>query len=782
MARLDAATLHRTCDPTAFDFDTTRELEDLEQIVGQERAIAAIRFGIGIEGVGFNIFAMGPSGIGKHHVIGVFLDECAPSEDTPPSWCYVHNFEEPGAPRAIALAPGRASAARDTVNELLVEIEVAVRSVVEGADFRQRRRELDATFDARHEAALDAVAAAADEQGLVLEQTANGFAIIPIVDGEPATPELVATLDDAEQNRIDDARDEVSALLRTALEEFPTWERERQHAVRDLQAAGVVVAVAPMFERARDDFFDSDEFVEHLRDFEASVVRDPSPFVPADDVDRPTFEYPQSLGAQRFGVNIVVDHDAEAGAPVVYQDDPTWENLHGRVEYDGGMGGLTTNFALIRGGSLHQANGGYLVVDARKLLADPHSWEELKRTLYAREIRVPSRSESALAPRALSLDPDPIPLAVKVIMVGERETYYALRELDPDMDELFKVMADFDTHVPRTDDNVLAYARFVARIAQTDDLRPLDRFAVARVVDEGARMAQHSGRLSTQMRLIEDLVSAADYWAAADECDVVGAAHVERALSEERARNGRLRDAMLEELTSELINVATSGETVGEINGLSVIHFGASAFGRPTRISVGVSPGRELIDIEREADLGGPIHSKGVMLLAGFLAHRYGADAPLTLSATIAFEQSYGPIDGDSASAAETCALLSALSGLPIKQSFAMTGALDQRGRIQAVGGVDDKIEGFFEICRLRGLDGIQGVLIPQANAASLMLRRDVVDAVERGEFGVYAVATIDDAMALLTGLSADEIDRRVRDRLKNFALAWSKSRFSHND
>lgn len=777
MTKLDWTDLHSGCDPTMFDFETTAELEDLEEIVGQQRAMAAIEFGIGMGGQGFNVFAMGPSGIGKHHVLTWFLDDRAPHEPTPLSWCYVHNLVDPGAPRAIALAAGQATRARIAIDSLLGEIEVAIRAVLEGDEFRHRRRMLNADAESRHEDALQSVADAAGERGLSLERTSGGFAIVPVIDDELAAPEAVLALPESEQQRLEDARDEVEALLRAALDDFPTWERERRHGLAQLQGDYVATAVGPLFERLREEFDDSDEFVDHIRLLEASLVRDPSPFLAIDDEEQDLLFAPHALGLERFTVNVVVDHDPGHGAPVIYEDDPTYETLHGRVEYDAAMGGLTTNFALIRSGSLHQANGGYLVVDAHKLLADPQSWNELKRTLYAEEIRVSSQSESALAPRALSLDPDPIPLSVKVILLGERETYYALRELDPDMDELFKVMADFDTEVPRTPDNVRAYARFIATIGRTHGIRPFDRSAVARVVEEGARIVGNARKLSTHMRSIADLLHASDYWAARDHAESVSRDHIVRALDEERRRNGRLRDALLEEVTEHLINVATTGEAVGEVNGLSVIHFGGAEFGRPARISAAVSPGYDIIDIEREVDLGGPIHSKGVMLLAGFLAHRYGSERPLALSATLAFEQSYTPVDGDSASAAEACALLSALSGAPLRQSLAMTGSLDQRGRIQAVGGVDAKIEGWFDVCAARGLTGDQGTLIPTTNATSLMLEASVIAAVREGKFSIHAVESIDDAMQLLTGLSPGELDDRVRARLAQFGEAWSDFR-----
>lgn len=778
MTTLSPEHLRTICDPTAFEFETTAELDELDHVVGQERAMDAIRFGIGMAGPGFNIFAMGPSGIGKHHVIHVFLNEIAPMEATPPGWLYVHNFDEPRSPRAIAMKPGGALVAREAVDALLEKVEVAIGAALEGDNFRQRVQRLHASFDAQHDDALQAVALAADSKSLALEQTQNGFAIIPLMNGEPATPEQVFALSEEEQHKIEANRQHVESLLRRAVDKFAAWDGERRVALQELQQNVVDDAVQPLFDRVRDDFSDCDRFVAHLHAMEAALVRDPSPFFPEPQEGESAML--PGLGFEQFGVNVLVDCIAEQGAPVVYEDDPTYENLHGRVEYDATMGGLTTNFTLIREGSLHRANGGYLVVDARKLLADPHSWSELKRTLYAQQVKVVSRSESALAPRALSLDPEPVPLDVKVLMVGERETYYALRELDPDMDELFKVMADFDTHIDRTPDAVQTYAKFVATIARTEALRPFAREAVARIVDEGARLAQHAERLSTHMRPVADLLRSADYWADADDAAAVTAAHVDQALREERRRNGRLRDLMLEEVTNRLINVETDGEAVGEVNGLSVLQFGASSFGRPTRISAAVSPGRQLIDIEREVDLGGPIHSKGVMLLAGFLAHRYGSKKPLAVSATIAFEQSYGPVDGDSASAAETAALLSALAEVPIKQSFAMTGAIDQRGRVQAVGGVDAKIEGFFELCAERGLTGTQGVLIPAANVSSLMLRQPVIDAVKAGKFSVHAVASIDEAMELLTGLDTAQIDEKVRKRLTEFAGAWSQ--FSKGD
>lgn len=772
MKELNADQLYCACDPALLEFETTAELEDLDAIVGQERAVEAIRFGIGIDKEGFNLFAMGPSGIGKHHVIDQFLHERAPSRPTPDDWIYVHNFEEPRYPIGIRMKAGRARDARARVDQMITDLELTVQAVFENEEFRARRRAIHHEFDQRHEDALQALAEDAREYGVALSQTSEGFVVAPMIDGEIVGPEALDAMPTDEREQVEAAREHMQRELRELLDELPRWDRARREALQTLERTAVEAAVAEVVERVAADFGDALEFVEHLDRVLEDVLDDPSIFLPEDEDERPRSAYERLAaaveGVDRYRVNVIVDHSESEGAPIIYEDDPTVENLIGRIEYEALFGALVTNFSLIRAGALHDANGGYLVVDARKLLSDPAAWELLKRTLYAHEIRIDSGRESQAT--TLSLSPDPIPLDVKVILVGERSTYYALREYDPDMDELFKVMADFDTEMDRTPQTVATYARLLATVARRDGLKPLDRTAVARVIEHSARFARDSRKLSTHMRAIADLLRESDYWSKGE---VITAGDVQFAIDAQDRRNGRVHDTLAEQMTDGILVIPTSGQAVGRINGLSVLMFGQSSFGRPTRISATVAPGRgELTDIEREVELGGPIHSKGVLILRGYLASSFATDFPLSLSASVVFEQSYSEVDGDSASLAELCAILSAIAQIPIRQSVAVTGAVDQYGAIRAVGGLNEKIEGFFELCAERGLDGSQGVVMPTSNAPELMLRFDVVTAVREAKFHIWTADTIDEVLELTTGLSATKVRGLVEERLRAFAAS----------
>ncbi len=779
MNKLGRDDLFRACDPEHFEFETTMELEDVD-IVGQPRAVDAIRFGIGIEQEGFNLFAMGPSGVGKHHVVARYLEQRAREQRVPRAWCYVHNFDEPRSPKVISFPPGRATAARRAVEKLISDVEIAVQSVFEGEDFRARRRAIHHEFDRRQEEALQAINDEGREEGVALTRTQEGFVLAPIVDGELVAPEKIDDLPEEEQERLDEVHERLSKRLRATLDDFPRWDRERRDRIRKLQRESTSRAVEDLFDAVREDFADADQFVEHLDRVQEHVAENPDPFLTLDEQEEgpPTpFEQPsrQSFdGTEHYIVNVLVDHGDDAeGAPIVYEDDPTVENLLGTIDYEAQYGALFTNFSLIRSGSLHRANGGYLVVDARKLLSNPRAWSQFKRTLYAQEIRVEAAHDGGgIAPTTLSLKPDPIPLVAKIVLIGERETYYALTELDPDMDELFKVMADFESEMERTPESVKTYARLVATLGRRDDLAPFDCGALARIIEQSARIARDSDKLTTHMRTLADLLREADYWRIHDDDeDIVSARHVQRAIDKQEERNGRIRDRIAEQIRDGLIVIRTDGTEIGQVNGLSVIRFGQSSFGRPTRISATATLGNgEVVDIEREVDLGGPIHSKGILILKGFLSDRFAVDHPLSLSASIVFEQSYSGVDGDSASAAEACALLSSIAEVPLKQSMAITGAIDQRGAVQAVGGVNEKVEGFFDVCSERGLTGEQGVILPTANVAELMLRGDVVQAVENEDFHVWAIDHIDEALELLTDQPAEDVASAVTERLGDFA------------
>jgi lon-related putative ATP-dependent protease len=760
IAPLEPAQLARRCDPAGFSFSTTAELPELDDIVGQERAVEAVAFGIGIHQRGYNLFAMGPEGLGKYSLIRQVLLERAPGEPVPDDWCYVHNFANPRKPRALRLAAGEGRRFRNRIGQLDRELRSAIPAAFESEEYRNRREALESALKERREAALAAFEQRAATQGVGLLRTPIGVGLAALRDGKPMDREEVAKLPAEEQERLTHATAALEGELGELVQRtFPGWERETRAQIRE---AGEVVtrrAVGHLIDEVRGHYRDHELILGHLDALEKDVIANAEEFLAA---AQPR-ELPSLLAARledgavfrRYQVNLLVDHAEAIGAPVVFEDLPTQPSLLGRVEHTAQLGALVTDFSLIRAGALHRANGGYLVLDVRRLLTQPFAWEELKRALRAGEIRIePIGDRFGLT--TVSVEPEPIPLDTKVVLIGDRLLYYLLAEHDPDFLELFKVQADFEEVITRDPASEQQYARLLGTVAVHDGLRPLDPEAVARIIDEAARLAGDSERLSTHMRRLTDLLREADDHGGRAGRAAIAAEDVDQAIEAQRRRAARIHERGLEQIARGTVLVATSGEAIGTANGLSVLSLGEVAFGQPSRITASVRLGEgELVDIEREVHLGGPIHSKGVLILAGFLGDRYGRQRPLTVHASLVFEQSYGGVEGDSATLAETCALLSAIGEVPLRQSIAITGSLNQRGEVQPVGGVNEKVEGFFDVCVARGLDGSHGVIIPVANVAHLMLRRDVESAVAAGKFSVWAVSTVDEALELLTGKQA---------------------------
>lgn len=759
--------LYRRCNPQQFNFETTEELEDLTEVIGQPRAVEAVRFGVGIERTGYNIFALGPAGTGKHSLVSQFLERRAATEPVPSDWCYVHNFEQPHRPRALRLPPGVGVQLRDDMKRLIEDLHTALVSAFESDEYRTRQRVIEEEFKEQQERAFEGLQQRAQERGFALLRTPAGLVFAPLRDGEVLPPEEFQKLPEAERKRL---KDEVEALqeeLQNIILQMPRWEREARERVRALDREVTNFAVGSLFDELRKKYADLAEVVDYLNAVQRDVVENVRDFLrpeepPSSDTSGPPMPYPliRPSSLRRYQVNVLVDHSISKGAPVIYEDNPTYQNLIGRVEHLAQMGMLVTDFNLIKPGALHRANGGYLILDARKVLLMPFAWEGLKRALQSRQIRIEPIDQMLSLISTVSLDPEPIPLDVKVALLGDRLLYYLLCELDPDFGELFKVAADFNEEMDRTPENQLLYARLIATQARREKLRPFDRSAVARVIEHSSRLAEDAEKLSARMRSIIDLLREADYWAGEAGHPVVSAADVQRAIDAQIYRANRMQERLREEVLRGTILIDTDGAKVGQVNGLSVMTLGDYSFGHPSRITARVWMGKgEVINIEREVEMSGPIHSKGVLILSGFLGARYAADQPLSLSASLVFEQSYSGVEGDSASSAELYALLSAIAEVPIKQSLAVTGSVNQHGQIQPIGGVNEKIEGFFDVCKARGLTGEQGVLIPAANVKNLMLRQDVVEAVAVGKFHIYPIETIDQGIEILTGMPAGERD-----------------------
>jgi len=759
---LPAAELYRATDPASLGFETTAELSDLDDIVGQDRAVDAVTFAIGMQSEGYNVFALGPAGTGKLTTLKTYIGRLAATETVPDDWCYCHDFDAPQRPRALRLPAGRGVGLRDEMARFAADLRTALPAAFEDERFRHRREALDVELKARRDGVLEALDAEARKEGVAIVRTPVGVGCAPMHDGAPLAPEQFHTLSAEEQARIRAAMEIYEGRLEETIRKFPRWEREQREKVRELERKTSRRAVEHLLEDPRKRMADLPDVLAHLDRIEADVVENAAAIVGATAAQGG--ELPPALrtlaaevgSTRRYEVNVLVDQTSTSGAPVVIEDDPTYPNLLGRVEYTATLGALTTDVRLIRAGALHRANGGYLILEALKLLQQPLAWEALKRALRAREVRIGSVGQTVGFMSTVTLEPEPIPLDVKVALVGDRRMYGLLAAADPDFLELFKVAADFEEDVVRTPETTGVYARLIATLARKEGLRPLDVGAVARIIEEGVRLAADQQRISTHMRTFSDLIHETDHVAAAAGRGIACADDVQAAVASRRRRAGRVRDRMLDAIERGVVLIDTAGEAVGQVNGLSVVLAGDQSFGMPSRITARVRLGEgDIVDIEREVELGGPIHSKGVLILTGFLGGRYAADRPLALHASLVFEQSYGGVDGDSASLAELVALLSVLASIPIRQSLAMTGSIDQRGDVQPVGGVNEKVEGFFDACALRGLTGDQGVVIPTPNARDLMLRRDVVEAAEAGRFHVYSVVTVDEALEVVTGRSA---------------------------
>ena len=796
---LTADRLRRRCDLSSLAFETTDDLKSDDDVLGQDRAFEAIEFGIGIEHRGYNVFVLGPTGAGRHRYVRRILDARAADEAKPSDWCYIHNFDDPRRPRALELPTGMGRSLRRDMAQLIDDLRAGIPAVFESDEYRNRRHAIDQEFRDHQEAMFEDIQKKAGEKSIALIRTPTGLALAPVRDDEVIEPQEFQKLPEEERKRIETDIEALQKELQQRLQEMPKWDKDRREKARELNRETTRGAVAHQIMALRAKYMEFGKVVAYLDAVEKDIIDNsaklfleseseaPAPLAAVrQDGDAP--RRPE-LQFRRYGVNLFVDNSDDGngtGAPVFHEDHPTQPNLIGRAEHQAELGALLTDFTLLHAGALHKANGGYLILDAAKVLMQPYAWEELKRTLFAREIKIETPFQTYVS--TITLEPEPIPLRVKVVLIGDRRLYYLLAAADPEFDELFKIAADFEDDLERDDASVEKYAGMIGAIAKKVEVRPLDRSAVARVIEHSSREAGDNRKLSARVGTVTDLLHESSHLAGLAKRSVVSAVDVQGAIDLRVKRADRIRTRSLEQIERGTILIDTDGRRVGTINGLSVLQIGGFAFGRPTRITARVRMGRgEFVDIEREVDLGGPTHSKGVLILSSYLGARYAIDRPLSLRASLVFEQSYGGVDGDSASSTELYAILSALADVPIRQGLAVTGSVNQYGEVQAIGGVNEKIEGFFDVCTKAGLTGDQGVLIPQSNVDHLMLRQDIVDAAEAGKFAIYPIATIDQGIEILTGVAAGEIDasgdfpdgtinRLVEDRL--VALADARRRF----
>lgn len=786
--RIETSRLRRECQPETLGFRSTEELPAFDGLVGQSRALEALDLGARIEKPGFNMFILGERGTARHGVVRTLIERHASKLPAPQDWIYVANWEQPDRPRAISLPAGRGSRFKTSLDAALEELITLVPAVFESADYQAKRRTALEAVNSQQEHAFEELSAKARAQGIALLRTQTGFTFAPIADNAVMPPDAFNALPEDRRKEIIEKIEGLQSELAALIERLPVWERERRQKLSTLDHEYARLVVADVIKDVAQTVADLPELAEHVTALAEELVRYFGVFKAMsyarrdEEDDQQEAAEPDDPKLKRFRVNLLVGDGAKQCAPVITEDNPSIGNLIGRIEQQAHMGALFTDFSLIRPGALHLANGGYLLIDARRLLLEPYAWEMLKRALRARSISIESPTDRMSIMSTLTLKPDPIPLNVKVVLFGDRSLYYALFAGDPDFSELFKIAVEFEDTVDRNEATTRDYAHLIGSIARRESLKPLTAAAVSLIIEESSREAEDSHKLSLRVGNLADHLREADFWATEAGHAMIDAVDVERATAAWKQRHERIRVQGQEMLERNILMVDTSGAKVGQINGLSVTSYGGYAFGRPVRITASVRVGTgEVVDVEREVDLGGPLHSKGVLIISSYLSSTYAISLPHSLHASIVFEQSYGGIDGDSASSTELYAILSALSGIPIRQGIAVTGSVNQRGEVQAIGGVNEKIEGFFSLCRSRGLDGTQGVLIPAANVQHLMLDKEVVSACREGRFHIFSVGTIDEGMQILTGMPAGtrspddrfpegSINRKVEDRLVEFA------------
>jgi lon-related putative ATP-dependent protease len=784
---LPVTKLYRRTDLKALKFKTTRELEDVETLIGQARALEAVRFGARMRARGYNIFVIGSKRSGKHRAVRSYLEERAQSLPQPDDWVYVTDFSNAERPKALRLPTGGARELHRRMGRMVGNLKDSARTVFESDDYRQAREAVEKEFADRGEAMIKEVAEEAEKRDLVLIRAPQGMAVAPRHEGKPMPQEHFDGLPEVVRDRLVASIKEVQEMLSAAMHSMPLIERERQAALRALNSRFAAGLIESELAELRDGFTGTRDVDAWLSAAEADMVENIRLFV--EDEHQPGSGTPaEQIGPihplNRYAINMLVDEETDGSAPVVIEDHPTLGRLVGRIGHRAHMGAMLTDFTLIQAGALHRANGGYLLLDAEKLLVQPHSWDALKRALYADCIAIEGPWETVGTAFAVTMQPAPIPLGVKVVLFGDLNLYMALSSVDPDFGDLFKVAADFDDIMERDDDSEALFARMVSTVQRRSALRPFDRQAVERVVEHCSRVVADAERLTARVGIIADVLREADYMGRDKNHNVIRVDDVEAALKAQRHRFDRIEQRSREQILRETMLIDTDGAVVGQVNGLSVLQIGAISFGKPTRITARVRMGQgKFVDIEREVELAGPLHSKGMLILQGYLAASYATDLPISLQASIVFEQSYGGVDGDSASSTELYALLSALSGLPINQGIAVTGSVNQMGQVQAIGGVNEKVEGFFDVCAARGLTGTQGVMIPAANVRNLMLKSEVRKAVESKRFRIWGVSTIAEGIEILTGVAAGErgkdgtfpegtVNRLAEERLIGFAEA----------
>ncbi|MFX1566377.1 MAG: Lon protease family protein [Promethearchaeota archaeon] len=787
MPKLDSDQLRARCKSREFECKTSAELSQLEGIVGQPRALNALQFGLEIPDKGFNVYVAGSPGTGRHTATNRYLEEIAAKlREVPSDWCYVTNFTNQFKPTALEFPAGMGKVFVAKIDQFIEAARTMIQRMLESEEYAQQREDLSRKFEQERDELTEQMRRKAEQAGFVLQGTQTGLLMVPILNGKPVTPDMVPKLKPEVRKEIETRREALETELRSAFRKLRSLERDLREQLHEMEEKAVRFTLEPLLNEIEEEFASNEKVGTWLNELADDLIKNLNEFIGRKPQGLPPellmrMPSPEDF-AKRYKVNLLVDNSETEGAPIVTVTNAAYDRLFGVIEKEPRFGALVTDTTMIRAGSLHQANGGYLVIPVRELLLAPASYQALKRALQNDEIVIEEPSAALGFLSVKTLHPEPIPLKLKVILIGQPLWYQQLYQLDPDFRELFKVKADFDTSMDRNKDSVKIYGDFVCTLTAKEDLRHLAVDAIAEVVDFSSRLADDQHKLSTRFDIVADVIREANFYANKDGKSVIKISHIKKALDERFFRSSLYAEKVREYIKKGVILIDTEGEAIGQINGLSVLSLGDFSFGQPSRITATVAPGRgQVIDIEREAQLSGPIQIKGVQILTGFLHEVFGQNKPLSLSARITFEQSYGGVDGDSASSTELYAMLSALSEVPIQQRFAVTGSVNQHGQVQAIGGVNQKIEGYFAVCKEKGLTGNQGVLVPESNVQNLMLKDEVIKAVEAGKFHIHSVQTIEEGIELLTGIPAgkqradgtypeDSIFGRVDKRLQEMA------------
>ncbi len=769
-----------------LDFETTREIDTLEQIIGQERAVNALKFGLHVDKTGFNIYIAGPPGTGKKTAAINFIEDSAIKKDTPDDWCYVNNFDDPIEPNALRMPPGMGKNFQKDMDKFSEDVVDAIRQAFESKEYQDRREEALGEVQGEREGIQEELQKQAREKGFAIRQTPVGLVLIPIVEGRPVRD--ISKLPRQKREEIEKKREELREEIQEKMREFRSLGRKAQSKVEELNKDVALYAIQPLLDELEDKYGQIDEISDYLEDVKEDILDNIQAILAQGSEQQQQANPLAALQRQmqdprdRYKVNVIVDNSELEGTPVIVENNPTYPRLLGKVEKEAQFGALITNYTMIRGGAAHKANGGFLVIPVRRLLMNAVAYDSLKRAVNEEKLEIEDVRERYGIVSTKTLSPEPIPFNAKIVLIGDPRLYYLLYQLDPDFKEIFKVKSEFGTQMDRTDENLKKYAKFICTLCEKENLRPLDKSGVEEIIGYGSRVVSDQEKLTTMFSKVADLIRESDYYAMEDESNEIKGKHVRKALEEKIYRSNLLQERIQEAIERGTIFIDTSGEVHGQVNGLSVINLGDYMFGRPSRVTATVGLGKKgIIDIEREADLGGPIHTKGVQIIQGYLNDKYARERPLSLDARLVFEQSYGGVEGDSASSTELYAIISSLIEKPIKQNISVTGSVNQRGQVQPIGGVNEKIEGYYEVCKAKELTGDQGVMIPRANVKNLMLKPDVVEAVKDGQFHIYAVDTIDEGIEVLTGLKAGELQEdgeypegtvnyMVREKLDAFA------------